>query len=312
MANEKDWCARMNSIWLFCRKIAVGLIFVVVLIISTIAARMLQCKDAFDETYRLKDDDKILVIGSSQAGCSFNRKDGYRILWVEASPPQIVMFRLQEFIARNKRQDNLRLVVTDFGPQTFCLQSKERTPRFWYREFPLTLPHICDMPCSYFDFLTFIVTNLQMPFNFNQRWDGGGRPSLADKSDEWKKEMLQVDLKSHYYHYADSTINFGDWKERTVSPYLAMQEICNQNNLRLVVLVSPTTRYYQESIPEVANAVFAEACKFLSDKGVCIVDLRTLNLDDVFFCDAIHLTEAGADRVGDAFWKEVKRMGVGL
>ena len=192
----------------FVRKLLLGLVAIAVIVNAVILMRVLWCWRAMDEAYKLERGAKVLVVGSSQAGCSFNAKDGYKILWVEASPPQIVYFRLKKFLERNATND-LRLIVTDFGPQTFCLQSKERMPRFWYRELPLTYAHLREMPCAVSDFLTFACSHLQMPFNFDQRWDGAGRPSLAEKSHEWKRERLAETLKSHYHHYTPPPI----WRE---------------------------------------------------------------------------------------------------
>lgn len=120
------------------------------------------------------------------------------------------------------------------------------------------------------------------------------------------KELVGLDrVRQHnkIYKYTDTKIEY-------LQIFKDFINYMNENNIELIFVVFPTTKYYSENLCTEFNKEFDEILNQLQEKSLKIIDLRKYSndFDDSDFCDADHLNEYGGIKATQYIKKEIEHI----
>lgn len=235
----------------------------------------------------------VLVLGSSQVGCSIveDRRFHNKVIWRSQTVPESFLARLLELECRLALKDVKTLIVY-FNSQVYR-NHFDGVRNAMYRELPLAWKYSDVYGVSRLSLICYMVQNFKFPFDIHLIERAPfTRPRVTGKS--------KIAFDEFETNVVNSARNFAEPKDREAQVrrlmwvYDELKNICDRHAIRFVVVDYPTYPLFEEHQPDFVKEDVATVFRHLKEAGVtCHVARR---YPKEFYCDTIHMTGYSPDQ----------------
>lgn len=248
-----------------------------------------------EREWKLRPDQDVLFVGSSQIGCSIVEDPQFhnKVIWTSSKPIQSTLARLME-MDRRGYLEGVKICAIRLNQTTIVQQNVDTLCGAWYNEFPFSWRYPNVYGCSYWKLLGHALTHLRYPFLFGiNDVRPKGRPSIAERDEAWRKNFFSV-IGAEARRAETDPLLFSDWQLMIDEALRKIQTICSKHHIRLIALDFPFLSHYVQQIPKAKTQRIARWKEHVKALGVEFVDLPESYGEDCYF-DEAHMVERGSD-----------------
>lgn len=254
---------------------------VIILCVAILVARLTFHQKVVDEVFHVRPSTRLLCVGNSHTGCTWNDsdKEGVQVLWKSRMSIEFSVLRFRELARRHQLRRGVVCVVDcdatsiwGMSHEAVAVELREQLPLVWryYREY---VPYCSEVAIAAMRLLDAFDVQGTVPFD-SHVWT-----SLSASEKRYQIEVM----------YGRPPENlFPDWKLRILSAAVEIRQICESRGAKLYLMASPLV----SQNPQRHDGDLAELIDLLKSQGFDFIDFREV-CDDADFRDAQHLSREG-------------------
>lgn len=271
-----------------------GLSFAMILVIAVMhIAAMWQLREKVETAYTLDPSCDVLVIGSSQVGCSIDASPEFHnnVLWVSDTISPSILMRLKE-LERHGQLDKVKTLVVPFNFISVTSLTMYKYKWAWYQELPVSWRYLDMLPCSTLEFFCFVAGNLRCPLMMHVKDGVPVRDPLTKRPEAYRKKVIDEFVNSAN-EMTGIRGEIPDWEERFLACYSAMKAVCDRHQIRFVVYQPPLLKQYYDALSPECLSQESELISKLQALGIEYVATPRDYPESLFF-DGVHMVISGA------------------
>ncbi len=278
----------------FFIKLASIAVIMLLIIVGMHIVKIIRSQDNLESTYSIDPQRDVLVVGSSDAGCSITEGAEFHnmVAWTSRSSISTISMRLKEFERRNQL-GCVKTIIVPFSVKTLSIQADTVLSERFYSDLPMSWRYFGETPGSVFSLLRHVATHLRFPMGFTLSFEEVPvSKSLAERSDQERQEYFKKATALSKNMILEGNLIAG-WENSVKSAIGEMLEICQRHDIRLVFYQAPFYEVFRRNVPKASLDKEAELIDWIRGKGIEYAS-DFCSLEERDYYDWVHLTLAGS------------------
>ena len=272
-------------------------------VVAVVLHDTLKALEESEQAYSATSVRDVLVVGSSQEGCSIVESERFKskVLWVSQTVPASYLSRLFE-LERRGALGGVKTLIVYFNDQVYRLYSDNEIKFAMSIELPLSWRY-CDVyGVSRMRLLGYMMQNLRFPLNIRLAERAPDeRPSVVKKC---KKDFVKFESDTARSAKSFVAPVHRDERIRRLSEvYARMKEVCDRHHIQMIVVDYPSYPVFEDMQPEFVKKDVETVYRNMKAMGItCHVARR---YPKSFYCDYVHMTRTAADQFTRDLWEDL-------
>jgi len=284
-------------------KLSVACALMMIIIVIMHINAVLSLQPEVDRVYTLMPDQDVLVLSSSELGCAIVESREYhnKMIWVSETSAASQLMRLKELERRNQLK-HVKTLILPFNYTILMAQNGFTDKLAWYQELAVSWRYLDDLPCNYFEFADYILSNLRWPFHIHIIDGPPVRNPLSERPTKWRESFIRTQCVAPKGDFAECLPP--GWQDRLLGVYSRIADICRRHHIRLVFVEAPLLPQY-DAVQLPSAFQYREKWKSDLEKlgaEYCVVPGK---FDESDFFDTRHLIKSSSIRFTDALYRKL-------
>ena len=279
------------------------MITMVLVVLGMHVVTIVLSQEKVNSTYSIDEECDVLVMGSSDAGCSIveGKEFHNKVAWTSMTTLPSILIRLREFERRNQL-NHVKTLIVPFSVKSLSIYTDVVLSERYYSEFPMSWRYYGDYPGSVMGLVKYAATHLRFPMRFALSFESVPvRKSLVDRSVKERQEYFDKATGLSKNMILDGVLING-WEDSVKTSISEIHHICRKYNIRLVFYQAPFYDVFRKSVPIASVEKEREIVNWMRQVGIEYAE-DFCKLDEKDYYDWVHLTSEGAIKFTRCMYK---------